>query len=664
MKILSLLFGGVYVFFGINVKSEPSLIDFASLRNSKAYKLQILSLFDANLLQSTRRTAGWPRATASCLNIHQSRTKNFLLSVRGGETNSPSQIEAVDEVELTNAPIGLLPSGAVQRKFKRIADQNGRPAYKSESSEKSQIPVFLYWSGNQWMLNFDEDPSLNILNCIAYSKVDEKDPVRTSGSWYIRDGRRWAPATTIKVVASGTATQEVKKPQAEAGQDLPPILLPVFISFVIDNIGTGMVLPSLPFFIMDLGASPFQLGLVVAMTYMAQTLGCLVLGRISDRYGRRPVLLACVGGSVIAYYIVSISSNLYQVVFARMIGGLLGALVPVSQACIADQCPVDMRTKYLGILQASAGAGFVLGPLLGLVLRSLTGMSARGVFKMASLIALVGTTYTALKVKETKVWATQIDSSASSMIKRRDPLPLAISLLTCNGFLLMYAFSIETVYAMFIKDNFGYGESVLSTVFALNGVVVGILQVFFIKRLVKMLGKHMLLVFGNLLLANGMVGLAMIRQPFVHFSFFSLHILGYAIADTALSALISRYSSSSTQGLYLGLNQAAQSCARMISPLVAGILYERSKRMDLLPLGALPYLAGASAPLLAMAPPFFLYLRSVRKKIKESDQENVELKPMHRFLKEKIELAENTISTIKSDHCKEKPLNQNDGDPQ
>ncbi|CAM9497218.1 unnamed protein product [Heterosigma akashiwo] len=198
----------------------------------------------------------------------------------------------------------------------------------------------------------------------------------------------------------------------------------------------------------------------------------------------------------------------------------------------------------------------------------------------------------------------------------------------------MYAFAVETVYAAFLKDNFGYGESVLATLFVLNGMSVGMLQVFFIKKLVNKLGKHMLLVLGNALLAAGMVGLALIRQPLVHFAMFSVHILGYAIADTALSSLISRYSSPDTQGTHLGLNQAVQSFARMISPLVAGALYQRSKRAGALPVGALPYLAGAAAPLLAVLPPFFLYARSVNKKIKDSSLE--ELSVVHKFLKNQV----------------------------
>ncbi|CAN0004245.1 unnamed protein product, partial [Choristocarpus tenellus] len=99
----------------------------------------------------------------------------------------------------------------------------------------------------------------------------------------------------------------------------------------------------------------------------------------------------------------------------------------------------------------------------------------------------------------------------------RETIPRSVMMLVGNGFLLMYAFSIETIYAMFLKDNFGYGESVLSMVFALNGVAVGFLQLVGMKHIVELLGKHMMLVIGNLLLALGMVGIALSRMPGLHF---------------------------------------------------------------------------------------------------------------------------------------------------
>ncbi|KAG5188576.1 major facilitator superfamily domain-containing protein [Tribonema minus] len=207
------------------------------------------------------------------------------------------------------------------------------------------------------------------------------------------------------------------------------------------------------------------------------------------------------------------------------------------------------------------------------------------------------------------------EAALLALKKQRDIIPPEVLLLAMNGFLLVYAFSIETIYAMFMKDNFGYGHATLSTLFAVNGVLVGFLQLVLMRHLVAKMGKHMLLASGNLLLALGMLGLSLVRYTPLHFLLFSVHILGYSMADTALVSLISRYAGSNAQGRSLGLNQAAQSTARVISPLVAGYLYTNSKKLaEGLPPGALPYVVGSVMPLLAIAAPLILYMGSIDRK--------------------------------------------------
>jgi Na+/melibiose symporter-like transporter len=203
------------------------------------------------------------------------------------------------------------------------------------------------------------------------------------------------------------------------------------------------------------------------------------------------------------------------------------------------------------------------------------------------------------------------------------PLKSEVVFLVLNGFLNMYAFGTETIYAMFIKDTFGYGEKALSGLFALNGLVMGVFQVFAIKPLINLIGKHATLALGNLLLGAGMLGLALIRAKAKHFFFFAVHILGYSIADTALVSLVSRYSDPSSQGRDLALNQAAQACARIFSPLVAGLLYERSKQMNaigqaLLPTGALPFLVGGMCPAVAVLVPTLLYVKNKAMKSRQA----------------------------------------------
>ncbi|NDC43293.1 MAG: MFS transporter [Chitinophagia bacterium] len=183
----------------------------------------------------------------------------------------------------------------------------------------------------------------------------------------------------------------------------------------------------------------------------------------------------------------------------------------------------------------------------------------------------------------------------------------------------MYACATETIYAMFIQDSFGYGERVFATLLAFCGLFIGLFQVFLIKPLVGAVGKHGMLAVGNAILAAGLVGVALVRDEWAHFALFVTHIVGYTVADTALVSLITRYSSPQSQGRDLSLNQAAQSVGRVLSPLVAGILYERSKlwgRTGILPPGALPFLVAAVLPAIGVVLPCLLLFKSRARKQK------------------------------------------------
>jgi MFS family permease len=310
------------------------------------------------------------------------------------------------------------------------------------------------------------------------------------------------------------------------------------------------------------------------------------------------------------------------------------------QSAVADISNIDDRPKYMGRIMATFGLGFVLGPALSAILS--TRVSARDKIRYAAALPLIGFLMSTILLKETRrkvkgyahlntehnhTGDTPPHKSSRPIVPKSSHLSREISLLVLNGFLIMYAFGTESIYALFMKDNFGYGEERLSALLAVNGLIMGVFQVFCIKPMITLAGKHATLAIGNSMLALGMIGLAVIRSKVPHFILFSLHILGYSIADTALVSLLTRYSSPSSQGSDLALNQAAQSCARVFSPLLAGLLYEQSSRiqrsfqhgsgyilLDRLPVGALPFLVGGLCPLVAVAIPVLLYIASKDRK--------------------------------------------------
>jgi hypothetical protein len=201
----------------------------------------------------------------------------------------------------------------------------------------------------------------------------------------------------------------------------------------------------------------------------------------------------------------------------------------------------------------------------------------------------------------------------------------------------MFAFATEGIYAMLLKDSFGLRDRSLAELFAVCGLVVMMMQRFLMKPLIAWIGGKDTLVLGNLLLSLGMVGIALLRGARLlplHMMAFALHVVGYSIADTSLVSIISELSHKASAGQDLALNQAVQSGARILSPLVAGYLYQYGARgsaasvidaahdismskssissqiyavkrllqsaFNNLPVGALPYLAAAAFPLLGI----------------------------------------------------------------
>lgn len=399
------------------------------------------------------------------------------------------------------------------------------------------------------------------------------DPRETTTFWTVKIGKVFQPSPSLTVSKPGASTANPISPGHEKRRisqaeflGVPSILFPLYIAFMLDAIAVGLAMPLLPFYVMELGANAFQLSLVISANYAAQTVGCIVMGNVSDMYGRRLVLLMCLAASSLSYFCVSRAHTLVGVALARVISGSFGGLVPVMQSCVADVAAADDRPKYLGRIMATFGAGFVLGPALSAML---PGLSTRQKIRLAGLLPLSGLCIAALFFKETKKFApvgkTDSKDDLNSLTKtnavklNKGFMSIEVMLLVLNGFLLMYAFATESIYAMFIKDSFGYGERALSTVFAVNGLFIGIFQVFLIKPMVTLMGKHATLAAGNILLAAGMVGVALVRKQAIHFLLFTSHIVGYSIADTAVASLISRYASPESQGRDLALNQAAQS---------------------------------------------------------------------------------------------------------
>jgi DHA1 family tetracycline resistance protein-like MFS transporter len=312
-----------------------------------------------------------------------------------------------------------------------------------------------------------------------------------------------------------------------------------------------------------------------------------VLGLMSDRYGRRPVLILSQIGSVIGFLLLAFATHatwlgpatgLILVYVSRVIDGISGGNISTAQAYVSDVTTSANRAKGMGLLGAAFGIGFSIGPAIGGVLGhydpSWPALAAAGFCSIAALL-----TYLKLpesrnhKPSESEVW---LHPSKFLPILRNGPLVqmLMIFFISMMAFVMM-----ETIFALFLNDTFGYQELKVGAFFALAGIVIVIVQGGLIGRLTKRFGEWPLVIAGPVIVTVAMLGFVQVGfRPMVGLLVICTlcNATGRSLQTPALSALISRFSDPKQQGAVFGLFHMLGSLARVIGPIVSAAIYSRT----------------------------------------------------------------------------------------
>ena len=355
-------------------------------------------------------------------------------------------------------------------------------------------------------------------------------------------------------------------------------LIIIYITVFIDLVGFGMVIPILPFYAntYPFHATPFQVGLLFSIYSWMQFIFAPMLGRLSDIYGRRPILLVSLFGSAVGYFLMGAAETLTLVFIGRIVGGITGANISTAQAYIADVTSKENRARGMGIFGAMFGLGFVLGPAIAGIL------SKYGVhvpFYVAALLSLANVTALYFLLPETrKPGSAPTGSSRPGRIAGWVGVSgVLFSTLNLVYFLLVTAFSIMTyAFVLFTAYRFGYNAEQNGYLFAYVGIVAIVCQGILFDILVKRFGESLLAVIGSLILGaslfvmpfsgplfGGLAGLMLIC---------ALLSLGNAMASPALTSLASKISSEEEQGSSMGIMQSGASLARAIGPIIGGLL--------------------------------------------------------------------------------------------
>lgn len=409
-------------------------------------------------------------------------------------------------------------------------------------------------------------------------------------------------------------------------------ILPVIVIILVDLIGLSIIIPLLPLFAARFGANAFVVGILQATYPLMQFIGAPILGRLSDHFGRKPILIASQIGTLAGFILLGFANSPWLLFLSRIIDGLSGANMSTAQAAVADSTTEKTRTQGLGLIGAAFGVGFILGPIIAYIVLAASGGDYRAVALTAAFFSLASILMTTFWFHETH------RPNSPSIRSLRSPFTLTTILDALRrpivGFLLLIMFfyqiafgGYEQLFSLFTLTRLGMSATDTSGLFALAGVFIVIVQGGLIGRWSRQRGDRWLVILGVSTLSIGLIGTALtprIPVPWysqakvleslagqgeIRVSTQTIKVtlpdeankswygiswllivsfpaaLGGGVLHPAINSLITKSSEKSEVGGMLGVSAGMYSAANAIAPLFYGTLFQF--------LGApVPFLAG------------------------------------------------------------------------
>jgi len=375
------------------------------------------------------------------------------------------------------------------------------------------------------------------------------------------------------------------------------------LTIFIDFMGFGVVLPLLPFWAERLGAGPVGVGLLLTVYALAQFIFTPVLGALSDRYGRRPIILASLLIEALSLALSAVAGSLAILVVARFIGGLGASNIGSAQAVVADVTPVEGRARGMGLIGAAIGLGFVVGPALGGLVAPL---GPAVPFWVAMSVALANALLVLRFLPETRYARTEsppdlfapraVRRSAHRTTRKVPTLPstapastvirgmgaafagwrrvlrnpVVVRLVVINLLFTVAFTAMEAVFPLFTQHSFGWKAIQNGYIFTYAGIVIVLMQGGLVGQLVKRWGERSLLITGLVMLAAGLALLSWSTNLALLLVALGVVSISDGAVTPVVSALLSFASPPTTQGETLGLAQGVAGLGRVIGPLAAG----------------------------------------------------------------------------------------------
>ena len=359
------------------------------------------------------------------------------------------------------------------------------------------------------------------------------------------------------------------------------LILVLFLTVFIDVIGIGIIIPLLPFYAKHFGASPATITLLFSCFSLMQFLFSPFWGSLSDRMGRRPILLISIAGSCLSYLWCGLANSLWMLFASRLLAGFMGGTIVTAQAYISDITTPDNRAKGMGMIGASFGLGFTLGPAIGGLLAGsnteqvnyqLPLLAASGLSLLAFIFAFFTLPKLNQQTSEKPIKTIPVLKRLSGLIETlKSPL---INVLIGVFFLIgLGLVGVQTILALWLESQFVWGPLQVGYLLMFCGVLATILQAQMIGILNKRFGEVNLLVAGLIILGMGLFLMPFSTSLILLLGAMSCLTIGESLSKTATRSLLSQLAEPHETGKILGIAQSASSLGTIAGPSLAGFAF-------------------------------------------------------------------------------------------
>ncbi len=353
----------------------------------------------------------------------------------------------------------------------------------------------------------------------------------------------------------------------------------IFLIIFVNLLGFGIILPLLPYYVESFGAGPLMVGLITAAYSLFQILSAPILGELSDKFGRRPILLISIFGTAVSFLLLGVAQSIPLLFLSRILDGITGGNISTAQAYIADITNKENRTQGMGIMMAAFSLGLVLGPALGGFL-SVYGYAVPAF--VAAAVALVATVCTYFFLPESH----HPTANAKTVVKKKRVFSVRdfwdalthpeVGLLLSISFMTMFAFALmQGTFALYTEHTLHLGAQTNGLIFAYLGLIGIIVQVFFLKKILKLLPEHQLINISTVLMAVSLGLIVISSNVILLLVAVTLLALSSSISRPVITGHMSKRTPDDEQGNIAGMNQSVNSVARLFGPLLGTFFYSQ-----------------------------------------------------------------------------------------